>query len=113
MTEGKSIDNLKLHTLNRYIPILQPQNVHTLCSAPVTLASVECTSLVPQAEAICDKFERAMLLFSQCHAVFNSAQVVTVAEADSLVKLYYVCGSVTHHPFDFIGDTIGLFLAFY
>ena len=54
-----------------------------------------------------------MLLFSQCHAVFNSAQVVKVAEADSLGKLYYVCGSVTHHPFVFIRDTIGLFLAFY
>ena len=65
----------------------QPHNAHTLCSAPVALAQQMCTQLVPHAESVRDRFERAFLLFGECHTMYNKAGHVTHREADSLGKL--------------------------
>ena len=55
----------------------QPHNAHTLCSAPVALAQQMCTQLVPHAESVRDRFERAFLLFGECHTMYNKAGHVT------------------------------------
>lgn len=51
---------------------LKVKNYHA-----VVLATELCGELVPQAEYIGDRFERALLLFRQCHVVYNSAEHVS------------------------------------
>ncbi len=59
---------------------IQPANIHTLCSAPLNLATRSCPDLVPGVQAIGDKFERALLLFSRCHNLYNRADYVSTGE---------------------------------
>ena len=83
--------NLLNNQENNALSCTQPRNIHTLCSAPVALASQECPQLVSQAETVCDRFERALTLFSRCHNLYNSSKHLTSTDADSLGKYKYTC----------------------
>ena len=78
-----TVNNFR-HDVSRLKYLLQPQNVHALCSSPVVLATQTCTELVQPAESVCDRFERCMLLLGRCHDIYNSARPITEAEANNL-----------------------------
>lgn len=63
---------------------LQPQNVHTLCIAPVVLAQQTRLALTATAQSICVKHEKVMGLFSDCHQMYNTADQLTSTDADVL-----------------------------
>ena len=57
-------------------------------------------SLIPQAEAIADKFHIAFQLFAKCHRVYNSSALLNDSEVDDLSKhkiMYYIMYNYTLH----------------
>ena len=72
---------------------------------------------MPQAKYIGDRFERALLLFRQCHVVYNSAEHVSEEEADSLGMLHNNLASYSEHfiipQLHCLGTAITKFMAYY
>ena len=55
--------------------LMQPQNTKVLCNSLVQVARNKDTSLISQAKAISDKFQKVLNLFSGCHTIYNSKYV--------------------------------------
>lgn len=64
---------------------LQPTNLDTLCHSVVVVAETHCTAAIPQATAIEAKHKKALLLFHECHKLYDS-NAITDAEIETLGK---------------------------
>ena len=65
---------------------MHTNNCQILCSAVTEAAQANMPSLIPQAEAIADKFHIAFQLFAKCHRVYNSSALLNDSEIDDLSK---------------------------
>ena len=55
--------------------LIQTQNIRSLCSAPLVQAQQHFPHLIPDCEAIRDRFEPLFALFSRCHSIFDQSEV--------------------------------------
>ena len=53
----------------------QADNINTLCRSMVELAQSQCSSLVADTTALCNKFKKLFKLFAKCHEVYDQNYV--------------------------------------
>ena len=54
---------------------LWPNNTTTLCSSIAQVAQQHAPLLVPQAQEIASRFEKAFTLFRDCHNIYDSKKI--------------------------------------
>ena len=80
-----------------HIVWIQAASIDKLCSAIPQLATEKCPELEDQAQAVMNKYGRALLLYSKCHNIFNSSMhfdncdlsTLRKNRTDTLVQLFY------------------------
>ena len=64
----------------------QAVNVDTICAAIPKIAMERCPEMEDQAQAVANKFGRALLLFSKCHNSLNSSNAFDSSTLSALRK---------------------------
>ena len=59
------------------IPILQPDNIKTMCQSVVETAGSSEMSLTTEAEEICHKLTDAFTLFANSHKIYDSSKLLS------------------------------------
>ena len=91
----------------------QIQNIRSLCSAPLMEAQLHCPQLIPECEAVRDKFEPLFALFSRCHALYDQSTIENVEELGlCLITITSTCTCTTHTLFT-TEEAITTFMAYY
>ena len=67
--------------------IMQAVNIDSICAAIPQVAAEKCPDMEDEAQAVANKYGKALLLFSKCHNSFNSSKYFENSDLSSLCKM--------------------------